>query len=300
MASAPVENRVRALGLRLFAVTIFSTMGVLIKLASHAGIKLPEIMFWRQLLALPIVLIWIAAGPGFPSLRTKKLAIHARRTLLGLAAMSGTFGALVLLPLAEATTFSFTVPIFATILAGLVLREAVGWHRWAAVLLGFAGVIIVLQPGSSAIPLAGAAVGLAAAILVAITSLQIRELGRTEQATTTVFWFTLLSIPALAAVLPFVFTPHDVREWMLLAGIGTLGGLGQLAATASFRLAPVSVVVVVDYSGLVWSTLFGWLVWAHIPAAATWVGAPLIIASGLYIAWREHRLHIARAQEIAA
>lgn len=293
------DNRLRGLALRFASVTTFSFMGVTIKLASDAGIRLPEIMFWRQFLALPVILLWIVAQPGLASLRTSVLHIHARRTVLGLMAMTCTFGALVLLPLAEATTFSFTVPIFATILGAVFLRERVGVHRWAAVLAGFVGVVIVLQPGQVPIPLSGAAVGLAAAFMVGVTSLQIRALGRTEPAHTTVFWFTVLSVPPLALVLPFVIVPHDSREWMLLAAIGTLGGLGQLCMTASLRFAPVSTVVVVDYSALLWSTLFGWLIWDHLPAAATWIGAPVIIASGLYIVLREHRLAIRREQEIA-
>jgi drug/metabolite transporter (DMT)-like permease len=293
------ENRLRALGLRLISVTGFSAMGALIKLASDSGIMLPEIMFWRQFLALPVIILWIAMAPGFASLRTNLLPIHARRTVLGLMAMTCTFGALVLLPLAEATTFSFTVPIFATILAALIFRERVGVHRWGAVVVGFVGVLVVLQPGQAPIPVLGATVGLAAAFMVGVTSLQIRALGRTEAAHTTVFWFTILSVPVLAAILPLVFTPHDTREWLLLAAIGTLGGLGQLCMTASLRYAPVSTVVVVDYSALISSTLFGWAIWGHLPATATWVGAPIIIASGLYIVWREHRLAIGRTQEIA-
>lgn len=292
------ENRLRALALRLFSVTVFSAMGATIKLASEAGITLPEIMFWRQFLALPVILLWIAAGPGFASLQTRRLPIHARRTVLGLMAMTCTFGALVLLPLAEATTFSFTVPIFATLLAALVLGEQVGRHRWGAILAGFAGVLVVLQPGQAPIPPAGAAAGLAAAFMVGVTSLQIRELGRTEAAHTTVFWFTTLSVPLLALVLPFVARAHRPGDWLLLLAIGTLGGLGQLGMTASLRHAPVSTVVVVDYVALIWSALLGWTIWGHLPAAATWAGAPLIIASGLYIVWREHRLAIERAREL--
>ena len=299
MAEAVTENRMRGMGLRLATVTVFSLMAVFIKLSSDRGVKLGELMFWRQTMALPVVLAWIAAVPGLGSIRTAKLTVHARRAAMGLVAMVCTFGALTLLPLAEATTFSFTVPLFSTLLAGLVLREQVGLHRWGAVLLGFAGVVIVLQPGQVAIPIAGAAVGLLGALAVSVTSLQIRALGKTEAATTTVFWFTSLSVPVLALILPFVITPHDRAEWLMLGAIGTLGGIGQLFLTASLRFAPVSTVVVVDYAGLIWAALFGWLVWDHLPAPATSAGAPLIIASGLYIVWREHRLSIARAQEIS-
>lgn len=300
MSAAATENRLRGIALRLAMIVVFSLMSVCIKLASERGVHLGELMFWRQAAALPVVLAWIAAGPGLASVRTARFSAHARRSAMGLCAMACTFGALTLLPLAEATIFSFTVPIFATLLAVVVLKEVVGWNRWAAVVAGFIGVLIVLQPGRASIPIGGAAVGLLGGLIVGITSIQIRALGRTEASTTTVFWFTVLSVPVLALALPFAFTPHDPTEWLLLGTIGTLGGIGQLFLTASLRFAPVSTVIVVDYSALIWSTLFGWLIWAQLPAPATWIGAPIIIASGLYIVWREHRLSIKRTQEIAA
>src|SRR3546814_8770534 len=106
-----------------------------------------------------------------------------------------TFGAVLLLPPAEAIMLQFTVPIFATFLSALVLREPTGRHRWAAVVLGFAGVLIVVQPGSGAFPLSGALVGLLAALLVAVIAILLRQIGRTEPAATTVFWFSAFSLP---------------------------------------------------------------------------------------------------------
>ena len=273
-------------------------MTVLVKLASDAGVHLAEIMFWRQSLAVPVVLAWVIAGPGLASLATKRFGAHVTRSALGLTSMTFYMGSITLLPLAEATTLGFTTPIFATILAALVLREKVGKHRIAAVVAGFVGVLVIVQLGGNHIPASGAAVGLIAAVSVAITSLQIRDMGRTEGAATTVFWFSALSIIPMGLLLPFFITAHDGYEWALLAGIGTLGGIGQIGLTAALRLAPVSTVIGMDYISLLWSSLFGWLIWNYVPGPATWIGAAIIIVSGLYIAWREHRLSIARETEI--
>jgi drug/metabolite transporter (DMT)-like permease len=105
-----------------------------------------------------------------------------------------------------------------------------------------------------------------------------------------VFWFTSLSALGLALAMPFVGQAHDAVTFALLIGLGVLGGLAQIALTASLRLAPISVVLPMDYSNLLWSALFGWLIFSTLPSTSLWLGAPLIIASGLYIVYRENRL----------
>jgi drug/metabolite transporter (DMT)-like permease len=275
------------LGLRLFAILCLSTMSALIKLAETRGATLAETMFHRQLWAVPVVTAWIAMGPGLGSVRTQRFGAHLSRTAVGLTGMVFTFGAVLLLPLAEATTFQFTVPIFATLMGALVLKEPTGWHRWGAVVVGFLGVLIVAQPGSTHIPLFGATVGLLAALFVAIVAILLRQIGKTESAGTTVFWFSVLSLPPLGIAYAFQLQGHDWGTWTILVGIGVIGGMGQLALTASLRFAPVSVVVPMDYSSLVWGTLYGWLIFGAWPTPYTWLGAPVIIASGLYIVWRE-------------
>jgi drug/metabolite transporter (DMT)-like permease len=275
------------LGLRLFAILCMSTMSALIKLAETRGATLVETMFHRQLWAVPLVTAWIAMGPGLGSVRTTRFKAHLSRTAVGLTGMVFTFGAVLLLPLAEATTFQFTVPIFATLLGALVLKETTGWHRWGAVIVGFLGVLVVAQPGSTHISLFGAVVGLLAGLFVAIVAILLRQIGRTESAGTTVFWFSVLSLPPLGIAYAFQLQAHDLGTWAILISIGLVGGVGQLALTGSLRFAPVSVVVPMDYSSLVWGTLYGWLLFAAWPTPYTWLGAPVIIASGLYIVWRE-------------
>ncbi|MBX3593106.1 DMT family transporter [Sphingomonas sp.] len=288
------------LGLRLLAVLTLSTMSAVLKLAAAHGANLAEILLFRQLFALPLLVAWIAIGPGLGTIRTRRFGLHLSRTAVGLTGMVFNLGTVMVLPLAEATTFGYTVPIFATILGALVLREPTGWHRWAAVLVGFAGVLIVTQPGGTHIPLFGAAIGLIAALFVAIVAIQLRHMSKTELPTTTVFWFSLLSVPPLAIAYPFFAQMHDWQTFGLLILIGVIGGAGQLALTAALRFAPVSTVVPMDYSSLIWATMYGWLIFGVLPGIWTWVGAPVIIASALYIAWRERRLGLARTGPIIA
>ena len=305
------DRRLFALGLRLLAIFGLASLSLFVKLASESGIRLPEIMFWRQCAAMPVVLFWIMITAGLNSLKTQRFGAHILRSIVGTLGMFFTFGSIVLLPLAEATTLGFTVPIFATLLSALVLREHVGVHRWGAVTLGFTGVLVVTQPGMGGFPLTGALVGLMSAFMIGLISLQLRDMGRTEAAATTVFYFSVISSTLLLALhlapLPLQLEQavawgggtHSLPQWGLIAGLGLCGGLGQIALTASLRYAPVSTVVGMDYTSLIWSTLYGWAIWGALPSTSTWAGAPLIIASGLYIAWREHRLSIHQPKEVA-
>ncbi|MHA6721625.1 DMT family transporter [Sphingomonas sp. RS2018] len=279
-----------AIGYRLVSVVAFATMGALIKLAETRGAGLAELLFFRQAGSIPVVVAWVALGPGLATLRTQRLGAHATRCAVGLTSMTFMFGTLMLLPLAEATTLQFTVPIFATILGAVFLREATGVHRWSAVVVGFAGVLIVAQPGSGHIPLEGAVTGLIAASLSALVSILVRRMGASEPPATIVFYFALLSLVPLLPAFLWTVGRHDVMTWGILLGIGLVGAVGQLTMTTALSLAPVSVVVPMDYSGLLWATLWGWALFGVWPGAMTWVGAPLIVASGLYIVWREQRL----------
>ena len=277
-----------AIGLRLVSVGLFATMNAAIKLAEQRGALLPEIMFYRQFGASILVTAIIAAGPGLATVRTQRPLAHLTRMAVGVVSMGFTFGAIMLLPLAEATTIAFSTPIFATILGALVLGEPTGRRRWSAVALGFVGVVIVVQPGGHAIPLAGALCGLAAALLTAVVFVLVRQIGRHEPAMTIVWWFSVSSLVPLGLVYLPQAVAHPPVVWLLLAMVGIAGGLAQLTMTGSLKLGPVSVVVPFDYTSLLWATAFGWVFFGTLPGEATWIGAPIIVASGLYIVWREH------------
>jgi len=280
-----------ALLIRLGAVGALASMSALIKYASQSGIHLIEILFWRQALAIPLVVGWaFLTTRSLRVLQTKRPGAHALRAIYGTIGMILNFGAVIILPLAEATTMGFTAPIFAVILSMIMLKDKVGPWRWSAVLLGFAGIVLIAQPGSGHIPLFGAMVALGGAFMVALISIQIAGLSQTEQPVTIVFWFSIISAPLCALGLPFVIESHTEQQWLLLAGLGALGALGQILLTAALRYGKVASVIVMDYSSLFWATLYGWLIWDTLPTQWTWVGMPLIVSAGLLITWREHKL----------
>lgn len=285
-----------ALLIRLGAAFVLSIMLVFVKLVTQSGVSLTETLFWRQLPTVPILLVWFAGRGQLATLGSKRLKAHAGRAMTGLAGMFLNFGAVTLLPLAVATTFNFTSAIWAVVLSALLLHERIGPWRWGAVLLGFAGVLIISQPAGGHIPALGAAAALGAAFMIALISIQIRDLAQTEHPLTIVFWFAAFSVVPLAAAMPFVMTGHTAYQWALLGGLALFGLLGQFLLTAALRFGAVASVIVMDYSSLIWATLFGWWVFDRLPPATTWLGAPLIVGAGLLIAWREHRLSLQKAR----
>lgn len=285
--------------LRVGAVLAFSTLLMLVKLAGDNGIALPEVMFWRQVVTVPSLLLWLWWAGRMDLLRTRRPGAHFGRAAVGMTNMVFNFGAAMLLPLAVSTTIGFTTPLFAVLLAALVLREHVGPWRWTAVALGFAGVLVIAQPTGDVLPPLGVAAGLVAAFMIAVINYQIRDLGKTEHPLTTVFWFGVFGTAVTATVLPFFATAHTWEHYVLLFGIGAFGTAGQLFLTASLRHGAVASLVVIDYTALVWATIYGWAIWDRLPPAATWLGAPLIVGAGLVIAWRERRLAIERAAAVA-
>lgn len=298
MTGAAPHHPLLPLGFRLGAIAAISTMAMFVKLSAEAGVHLVEILFWRQALGIPLILAWLITTRRLDLVKTKRPGAQAVRGIYGLTGMICNFSAIALLPLAEATTLSFTAPIFAVVLSTLLLHEKVGPWRWTAVLLGFGGVLIIAQPGGGHLPLLGALVGLGGAFMIALISIQIADLNRTDHPITIVLWFASMSSAVLLVPVLLYGGAHSVQEWLLLLAMGVSGSIGQLLLTASLRFGKVASVIVMDYSALIWATLFGWLVWQVLPPATTWLGAPLIIGAGAVIAWRERRLHTPRAEPI--
>lgn len=283
------DRPLAAIGIRVVATLLLTTMFAIAKVAQSYGVNVIEIVFYRQAIAILPVLALVIPSVGLASLKTRRPWVHASRTAVGTTGMILNFITISLLPLAETQALWFTTPLFATILSAIILRETVGVHRWSAVALGFIGVLIVVQPQTGHLPVVGATTGLTSALLTAFVTILLRQLGRTEPALTTVFWFFTMSAIPLAIVMPWFAQSHPPVVWILLAAMGIVGGLGQVALTLSLQYAPVSTVAPVDYASLIWSTLFGIWLFAEVPTAWTWIGAPIIVASGLYIVWRERK-----------
>ena len=272
-------------------MVMMSIMLLISRLTGDAGIPLPETLFWRQFLPALGIVAWLASRGEVRRLATDRFWIHARRALIGTIGMFMTLGVVRLLPLAEATILGFTSPLFAVVFATLFLRETVGPWRWGAVALGLLGVLVIVGTDQTNLPLPGVLVGLGAAFFVALVSVQLRDLGRTEEPLRIVFYFSALGALMLVPAEIFTGGSHTRWEWLLLLGIGLSGLLTQMLLTAALRYGRVASVTVMDYSQLIWSTLWGVLLFGQLPPATSWLGAPLIIAAGLIIAWREHKLH---------
>jgi drug/metabolite transporter (DMT)-like permease len=274
------HDRLRGVAMRLVAITCFSIMAALIKLSFERGAETPEVMFYRSLLGLPPILLWIAWDRKWDAWRTARPLAHLGRSLIGIVSMLLGFSALALLPLAEATTISFGAPLFALALSAPLLGERVATAKWVAVAVGFTGVTVAMQPGGD-LPLVGTLVAVGAALGVALVTVTLRSISRTESTQTTVLYFTVFVTLVTGALLPWFGQSHDFRTWLLLVGVGLFGGVGQIGLTASLRFAPIATLAPLDYLQLVYAVLFGWLLFGAQPALTTWAGAVLIIVSVL-------------------
>jgi drug/metabolite transporter (DMT)-like permease len=289
-SSRPAEHRGRGIALRIGAVTAFAAMMAALKYGANHGVGPLEMFFYRNLFSFPTIVAWILFNGGFETVKTNRPAAHATRSAIGLVVMFCTFLALSMLPLAEATAISFSAPLFATILSALVLREAVMWHRWGAIAVGFVGVLIVVRPGGSALPLLGVAVALTAALGTAVVVITLRQIGETESAAATVFWFNIVAVIVTALPIPFLFQNYAPNIWSALAIGGVMGGIAQIMMTSSVRYAPVSVLAPFDYLQIVWATIWGFVLFATLPSRASMVGAVMIAAAGSYVVWRERKV----------
>ena len=296
------QNVLLGMALRICAGLALAVMFAGVKWAAQHGVRVVESLFYRQLGTTVAALAFVAIGPGLASLRTKRVGGHVVRMGIGLLAMGLNFLAFAMLPMAEATAIGFSVPIFSTLLAAIVLGERTGIWRWGAVLAGFAGIMVIVQPGSGHIALSGGIVAIAAALTTALATIAIRRLGATEAAATTVFWFGASSLVPLSVAMLFAGRTHSTEIFAVLAVMAIAGGAAQLFLTGALRFAPVALVMPMDYLSLIWSSLLGFLIFSQLPSEWTLLGAPLVIGAGLVILWREQRLkrrHDAELVEIA-
>lgn len=270
----------------LMAVSLFGCMDTLVKWLSNSYPTV-QIMFFRSLCAFPPILIMVLRSPGgFALLRTTQLMGHGARSMLGLAAMLCFFFSYTLMPLADVTAIAFAGPIFIACLSVWLLGEKVGLHRWSAIIVGFIGMIVIVRPGAGMLE-SGALIVVAATFFYALAMIQIRKLSRSEPAASIAFWFTAFCTVFTSLALPFFWVTPAWSDLPLLVGVGLIGGAAQFCMSRGYSLAPASVAAPFDYTHLIWSVLFGWYIWGDFPDLQTWIGCAIVIASGLYILWRE-------------
>jgi drug/metabolite transporter (DMT)-like permease len=277
----------RGIASMLLAVAIFSCMDALIKWLS-ASYPTIEIVFFRSSFAFLPLLPALMRG-GRAALRTRRPLAQAGRAAIGVVSMFGFFYCFRLMPLADVFGIAFSAPIFVTALSVPMLGEKVGIRRWSAVVVGFLGVLVILRPDTGVFASASW-IALFATALYALGQIFVRDLTKTETTTCIVFYVTLTTTVVSAAALPFVWVTPGTGDAVLLVAVGILGGVAQLAFTRAFRLAPAAVVSPFDYSGLLYAGVIGYYVWGDVPTVTFLIGAAIVMASGLYILYRETKL----------
>ena len=291
---AVLQSPLRGIGLMVLSVALFSIMDALVKLLAQTYHPF-QVAFFRSLFALLPIGVMVAARGGMPILATRRLGGHAARSVVGIAALLMFFYSFAHMKLADVVAVSFAAPLFITALSVPLLGEKVGWRRWSAVLVGFAGVILVVDPGSGILdPVA--LIALSAALFYAFAVVVIRKLSSTESNAAIVFYFSVAATLVCGAMMPFLWIPPTAEHLVLLALIGILGGSAQYVMVEAFRWGPVSVLVPFEYTAIAWSLSFGFFAFGETASVQMLVGVAIIAASGLYILHRETvRARAARA-----
>jgi len=274
----------RAAWLMLGSTLSFGFMALAIRYAT-AYVPTQEVAFFRNAFGL-VALLPMLMRPGRTPLKTQQLPRYFMRSVIGLASMLCAFWALGHLPMAQAISLSYSTPLFVTIAAVLWLGETVRMRRWAAVVIGFIGVLVIVRPGTGSFS-AGSLVAVAAAVLSSIVAIQIKQLTRVDSADTVVFytyvfWVPLSLIPAL-----FVWVWPTGTAWLWLALTGVLGTLGQLLWTRALRLGDVSALTPISFMQLPLVSVMAWLLFGEALDRWTVIGALIILGSNAYIAHRE-------------
>ena len=288
---ARIPATVQGIGLMVIATVCFTSMQTAIRIvAADPGNPLPplEVVFLRNVFGV-IALAPVFVRSGLMVFRTRRLKLHLGRALVQSFGMMCFFTGLTLIPFAEVTALSFSAPLFATVLAIAVMGERVRIRRISALIAGFAGVMIVIQPGAGALSV-GALLILASSFGWAVAMTIIKSLSRTESSVTTTLYAGILMAPItfLPALHVWVHPTAGQLVWLLFIGI--TGTLGHVAFAQAFKLAEMSAVLPLDFLRLVWASAFGYLLFAEVPSLASWLGGLLIFASASYIAFRESRL----------
>ncbi|MFZ5662526.1 MAG: DMT family transporter [Pseudomonadota bacterium] len=282
-----MTTHARAALLMLGSTLFFALMAVAIRLASQS-LHTFEIAFFRNffgvIAALPLL---VRHGPGL--LRTTQLPRYVIRCVIGVGSMFCGFWAIGHLPLAQAVTLSYSTPLFVTILAVWWLGEQVRARRWAAVVVGFVGVLVLVRPGTASFT-AGSLVAVAAAVLSAIVSIQIKQLSRTEPADRIVLWTTMLWVPLSLGPALFVWEWPQGITWLWVAAAGALGTSGHMLWTRAIKLGDVSALTPISFMQLPVVALFGFVLFDESVDRWTLAGAAIILGSNAYIAHREAQL----------
>ena len=282
----PKPTHLPAISLMLLAVALFALMDAGLKLLSPHYPPL-QVAALRGLSSLPFVLAWVLWTAQPATLWRVHWPLHVLRGVLGIGMMFGFVYGLRTMPLSTAYAITFVAPMLVTAMAGPLLGEKVGPGRWAAIVVGLIGVLVVLRPAGQGMATLGGLAILLAAICYAASAITVRLLAQRDSVQAMVLWFiVLLSLGAGVLAAPN-WQPLQAADLWVIAGVGVSGSLAQVALTEAFRRGEASLIAPFEYSALVWGVCLDLALWQVLPDGVTWIGAGIIVASGLYLLRRE-------------
>lgn len=235
------------------------------------------------LVSLPLVL-----RAGRRAWATNRPLAHGIRALYGLISTVLIFYAVTRMPLATVTAISFSMPLFLTMLSMPLLGEKVGWRRATATAVGFAGVLVIVNPGGELSWVA--LLALTSALFYALAVTAVRQLSTSEPAVCIYVYYSLANVVVCSLAMPWLWKMPDALDWGVFLLIGALGAGAQYCFLVAYRNAPASIIAPFDYSQILFALLIGYLAWGELPASQSLVGGAIIVGSGIYIWWRERRL----------
>ncbi len=297
MADHRNDNPVLGMTAAIGAFFMFAVMNVFAKmLAEHHHVI--EVAFYRNIIALmPFLFMIYAMGKReILTIRSNPRGIVIR-SVLGTISLAVTFGAFSAMPMADATAFLFTSSLIVPAFGFFFLGERVGAYRWSAILIGFIGVLVMLQPSGN-VNMVGVGLALTAASLHATLQTILRALGKTEKPETVTFYFMFIGAAVSLIPMPLVFVMPTWNEVPYILGLGLTGVIAQMLISVAYKNAEAAIVTVFNYSGIIWATLFGWMFWNEFPTHAIVTGAAIVIASNIFIVFREHRLAKKKLAEV--
>lgn len=272
----------------LAAFFMLAVMNVFAKILSETH-HVVEIAFYRNFIAtLPFLfMIFVMKKREIIKINARPKGVIAR-AVIGTLSLITTFAAFAAMPMADTTAFLFTASLIIPIMGFVFLGEKVGIYRWGAVIIGFIGVLIMLSPGGG-INSTGVILALSAATMHAVLQTILRYLGKTEKPETITFYFVAIGTVVAGLGMPWVASLPTLNEVPLFIAVGLTGLAAQYFLSIAFGNAPAAVVTVFNYSGIIWATIFGWMIWNDWPAATIFIGGAIVIASNIFIIWRESR-----------
>ena len=284
MTSRPANQS--AILFMLAAVALFALMDAGLKLLAPHYPPL-QVATLRGLSSLPFVLVWVLYTANVRSLLRVHWPLHLLRGVLGIGMMVGFVYGLRSMPLSTAYSITFIAPMLVTAMAGPLLGETVGRQRWVAIGIGMVGMLVILRPTGQGMATAGGLAVLIAAACYAASAITVRLLAQRDSVQAMVLWFlVLLSLGAGLLAAPG-WVPLQASDLWIIAGVGLAGSLAQVALTEAFRRGEASLIAPLEYTALFWVVCLDLVLWGVLPDTVTWIGAGIIVASGLYLLRRE-------------